>query len=89
MIIIISCPWTSVAVLTMQSSSLNLDSNLRLFSSCLYWISQVCHGSQASWPHPRHSLRRRHRFHFPRALHDASQHVRFHVLDDSSSSAVY
>ena len=31
MIIIIFCPWTSVAVLTMDSSSFNLDSNLRLF----------------------------------------------------------
>ena len=31
MIIIISCSWTSVAVLTMESSSFNLDSNIRLF----------------------------------------------------------
>ena len=30
-IIIISCPWTSVAVLTMESSSFDLDSILRLF----------------------------------------------------------
>ena len=28
-------------------------------------------------------------FTFTRALHDALQHVRFHVLDDSSSSAVF
>ena len=27
-------------------------------SPCLYWISLVCHGLRASWPHPRHSLRR-------------------------------
>ena len=30
-VIIIFCPWTSVAVLTMENSSFNLDSNLRLF----------------------------------------------------------
>ena len=28
-------------------------------------------------------------FSFTRALHDALQHVRFHVLDESSFSAVY
>ena len=90
-IIIISCPWTSVAVVTTESSSFNLDSNLRLFfrlslSLLDLFLFVTGRGLLGLILVPLFVVIA---FTFTRALHDALQHVRLDFLDDSSSSAVY